>query len=64
MFRADSISEATHYYSSMFSFNNQIVDDNFISYIRQFSPYLVAGCVFSTPIMAKIEERMNNKVIY
>ena len=64
MFRADSISEAMHYYSSMFSFNNQIVDDNFISYIRQFSPYLVAGCVFSTPIMAKIEERMNNKVIY
>lgn len=64
MFRADSISEAINYYISMFSINNQIIDDNFISYLRQFSPYLAGGCIFSTPIMPKVEKRLKKRIVY
>lgn len=56
IFRADSILDAIRYVSSMFGIGVSGVSDAiFLRYIKQTSVYLIAGCVFSTPIMKTVK---------
>lgn len=58
-FRAENIHVAAEYYSTMFGLSGAPLADNaFAEYISQYAVYLLAGILFSTPVMKKAGKRI------
>ena len=65
LFRADSITDAIGYMSSMFGFNKtSFVDNLFIGNINQSFIVLGVGILLSTPIMRLIDNKFSTKKSY
>ncbi|MCI8648120.1 MAG: MBOAT family protein [Firmicutes bacterium] len=59
IFRAENIHVAAEYYGTMFGGGTApFVDNAFVEYISQYAVYILAGILFSTPIMKKAEKRI------
>lgn len=52
VFRAENIHVAMEYYKTLFGGNDaSLMDNTFIEYARQYAVYILAGVLFSTPVM-------------
>lgn len=62
LFRADNLSSAAEYYRACFGAGgNAAIDDAFLEYARQYAVYLLAGCLFATPVAKLAGERIEQK---
>lgn len=64
-FRAYNLSSALEYICNLFGINgNPIIDNMFIKFMGQYYLFIIAGLLFSTPVIKKIEEKYNDKLLF
>ena len=64
-FRANNLSSAFEYICNLFGINgNPIIDNMFIKFIGQYYLFIIVGLLFSTPVIKKIKEKYNDKLLF